>query len=133
MRAVTPGLISWISQEVDLAAKPAEGFLRIVTDSPYRVWINDALLNPLTSYPSTLGYGPWFFREFSRGSFDLALDAPPESLNPDEPATLLPGRQHEIPLGRDPGGNRMIPEQSSPGGTGNHPTTEGVITGGTTS
>ncbi len=133
IRSLTPGAVSWISQELILPKTPADGFLRIATDTPFRIWINDSLVRPLTSHPTILGYGPWAFREFSRSPFDLALDAPAETLDPSQTGTILPGRQRENPLGRDPAGNQMIPEQSSPGGTASHPVTEGILTLGSTS
>jgi hypothetical protein len=97
----------------------------VVTDTPFRIWINDSLVRPHTAHPSVLGYGPWFFREFSRSQMDIALDAPPESIDANQAAALLPGRQRENPSGRDRSGNYFTPDQFSPGGTVNHPTTNG--------
>ena len=93
IRSVTPGTITWTSQDFYLSEKPLEGFLRVATDTPFRIWINDSLVRPHTAHPSVLGYGPWFFREFSRSPMDIALDAPPESIDANQAAALLPGRQ----------------------------------------
>jgi len=127
IRSVVPGSITWINQDVQLSQNPVEGFFRITTDAPFQIWINDSLVHPQTAYPSSLGYGPWFCREFSRSPLDLALDASSEALADDEVAAILPARQHENAANRDVSGNSTVPDQFSPGGTSSRPTTNGNI------
>jgi hypothetical protein len=127
VRSVTPGVVTWISQDFDLPERPLEGFFRVVTDTPFQVWVNDSPIRPLTSQASILGFGPWFFRELSRSPMDIALDHPPENLAPNQTATLLPGQQRENPSGRDISGNHRLPDQFSPGGTVNNPETNGNL------
>jgi Dolichyl-phosphate-mannose-protein mannosyltransferase len=127
IRSILPGTITWIRQDFELQSKPLEGFLRVVTDTPYRVWINGCLVGPLTAHSSLLAYGPWLLREFSSSPVDILMDAPAESLGPHQAATSLPGQQAENPSGRDPSGNHVIPDQFSPAGTLNSPATNGNL------
>ena len=131
IRSIIPGSISWISQDFKLPKRaPREGFIRVVTDTPFQIWVNNSLVNPLSAYASILGYGPWVFRELSRSPMDIALDSPTERLAPNQAGTLLPGQQRENPLLRDKVGNYFVPDQVSAGGTANNPSTNGNLAPG---
>jgi hypothetical protein len=127
IRSIATGAITWIEQDFDLTGRPLEGFLRVVTDTPFQVWINEHAVQPRSAQPSVLGYGPWLFRELARSPLDIVLDSPAERLASNQTATLLPGQQGENLSGRDPVGNNFIPDQTPVGGTANNPTTNGNL------
>ena len=115
VRFAGTGSITWLEQEVDLSSKPVEGFLRVATDTPFQIWINERPVQPITLCPTTLGCGPWFIREMTRSEMDFALGNLPVWLDADEVATLLPGQQGESPQRRDPRLNNFNPDRQPDG------------------
>jgi hypothetical protein len=87
--------ITRLQQTFDLPAKPLEGFLRVVTDSPFQIWVNERPVRPITSSKSLFANGPWFIREIAPSSLNMVLDTTADRLDSDEVATLLPGEQTE--------------------------------------
>src|SRR5260370_15635242 len=110
--------------------KPVEGFLRVATDTPFQIWINERPVQPITRSPTTLGCGPWFIREMTRSELDFALGILPVWLDANEVATLLPGQQSENSTPRDPRLNNFNPDQQPGGETPGHPTTTGTRVAG---
>jgi hypothetical protein len=121
IRSMASDSVTWIEQDFDLGSKPLEAFLRVVSDTPYQVWINGEYVRPPNHMIGVLGFGPWFVRELVRSPIDTTLDNPPEWLDPENVATLLPGQQRESPPVRDPGVNDISPDQSKVVGTGSRP------------
>jgi hypothetical protein len=120
------GSITWLEQKVDLSSKPVEGFLRVVSDTPFQIWINERPVQPITLCPTALGGGPWFIREMTRSEMDFALGNLPVWLDANEVATLLPGQQSESPQRRDPRLNNFNPDQQRGGQMPDQPTTTGA-------
>jgi hypothetical protein len=121
IRSIVSDSVTWIEQDFDLGNKPREANLRVVTDTPYQVWINGQYVRPPTHMIGVLGFGPWFIRELVRSPIDTTLDNPPEWLDPENVATLLPGQQSETPPVRDPGVNDISPDQSKVVGSSARP------------
>lgn len=121
VRSVSPGSVTWLDQEVDLAKVPIQGFLRIATDTPYHIWINGQDINLVSRNPSILAWGPWFVRSVGRVPMDIELDALPEWMDPNNVGTLLPGQQSEDPPTRDPATNNFAQDQESVTGTNKDP------------
>jgi len=116
---------TWLEQTLDLPAKPLEGFLRVVTDSPFQVWINGRPVRPNTRSESVFASGPWFIREIARSPLDIAPQVTADWLDPGEVATLLPGEQTETLLRGDAALNGFNPGQPFTSGTAQHPVTIG--------
>ena len=125
VRFAGTGSITWLEQEVDLSRKPVDGFLRVATDTPFQIWINERPVQPITLSPTTLGCGPWSIREMTRSEMDFALGILPVWLDANEVATLLPGQQSESSTRRDPRLNNFNPDQQPGGDTAGQPTTTG--------
>ena len=132
VRLVASGSVRWLEQTFDLPARPLEGFLRVATDSPFQIWINERPVQPNTRSESLFASGPWFIREIARSPLDIAPEATAEWLDSSEVATLLPGEQTETPLrGNAPfiqtplRGNAPLSQfnsdQRPAGGTAEHP------------
>src|SRR5580704_17867308 len=130
VRFAVTGSITWLEQEVDLSGEPVEGFLRVATDTPFQVWINERPVQPITLSPTTLGYGPWFIRDMSRSEMDFALGILPEWLDANEVATLLPGQQSASSTPRDPRLNNFNSDQPPGGDTAGQPTPTGAPASG---
>jgi Dolichyl-phosphate-mannose-protein mannosyltransferase len=113
--------VTWVEKEFNLSQHPDRGFLRIVADTPYQIWINGQYVRPPIRADGVLPYGPWFLREVVRSPIDFTLEGLPESLDPNDVGTLLPGQQKEIPLTRDPTINTFTPDQQKDVGTSNRP------------
>ncbi len=131
---VTPGgSPTWLEQSFDLGAKPLDGFVRIVTDSPFQIWVNGSPVVPKTRSESVFANGPWFIREIARSPLDVAPEATAEWLDSSEVATLLPGEQPETPLRADAEFNQIRPDSRSINWTGPHPVANGgtVLNSGT--
>ena len=92
------GPTTWLEQSFNLPAKPLEGFLRVVTNSPFQIWLNERPIKPNTRCESAFANGSWFVREIARSPLDIAPETIAESLDPSEMATLLPGAQPQTPL-----------------------------------
>lgn len=95
IRSIATDSVSWLQQDWNLTKQPLEAFLRVATDTPFQVWINGRLVQPVTNCHSALASGPWFVRNANSSTLNFELEALPERLNPDDVATLLPG-QHYI-------------------------------------
>jgi hypothetical protein len=131
IRFPATGSITWLEEEVDFSGKPVDGFLRLATDTPFQIWINERPVQPITFWPTTLACGPWFIREMSRSELDFALGALPVWLDANEVATLLPGQQSERPTPNDPRSNNFNPDQQPGGQTPGQQTTTGAPAAGT--
>jgi hypothetical protein len=116
---------TWLEQSFELGAKPRDGFIRVVTDSPFQIWINGHPVVPKTRSESVFANGPWFIREIGRSPLDVAPEATAEWLDSSEVATLLPGEQPETPLRADAEFNEVRPDSRSPNSIGEHPLTNG--------
>lgn len=125
IRSVATDSTTWIEQDVDLADRPTEGFLRVATDTPYQLWINNLPVQPIARNSSVLGFGPWVNRGIGRSPMDISLETLDDRLDSSEVATLLPGEQKENPPRRDPAVNNFSPDQTAVSGTANQPTTTG--------
>ena len=130
VRFAATGSITWLEQEVDLSGEPVEGFLRVATDTPFQVWINERPVQPITLSPTTLGCGPWFIRNMTRSEMDFALGILPAWLDANEVATLLPGQQNASSTPRDPRLNNFNPDQPPGVDTAGQPTTTGAPASG---
>jgi hypothetical protein len=97
IRSVTTGSITWLEQSFDLQAKPLEGFLRVATDTPYQIWINEHRVQIITRAGSAFTNGSWFIRDIGRSPIDEALEPRPEELEPNQIGTQIPGRQSDTP------------------------------------
>ena len=93
------GSILWLEQTFELQANPLEGFLRVATDSPFQIWINERLVKPITRGKSVFASGPWVIREIARSPLNMAPEAAADRLDSSEAATLLPGQQTETVSG----------------------------------
>jgi hypothetical protein len=113
--------VTWVEKEFDLPQRPVAGFLRVVTDTPYQIWINDHYVRPPTQADGVLPYGPWFLREVVRSPVDFTLESLPDTLDPNDVDTLLPGQQKETPISRDPAINNFTPDQQRNVGTSTRP------------
>ena len=116
---------TWLEQSFDLGAKPLDGFIRVVTDSPFQLWVNGCPVVPNTRSESMFANGPWFIREVSRSPLDIAPEATAEWLDSSEVATLLPGEQPETPLRADAEFNQFRPDSRSINLTGKRSATNG--------
>jgi hypothetical protein len=121
LRSLANNSITWVEQDLDLPKKPIEGFLRIVTDTPFHVWVNGRSIDLISRNPSILGWGPWSIRTLGRVPTDIDLDALPEWLDPNGIGTLLPGQQPENPSSSDPAANNFTPDQGQIAGTSANP------------
>jgi hypothetical protein len=121
VRSIVSDSVTWVEQDFDLGDKPIEGFLRIVTDTPYQVWVNGHYVRPPTRMVGVLPFGPWYIREAVRSPTDTTLDNTPELLDSENVGTLLPGQQSESPPVRDPAVNDISPDQSKVIGTSDRP------------
>jgi hypothetical protein len=121
LRSVAAGSITWLEQDLDLAKAPVQGFLRIATDAPYHIWINDQEVELVSRNPSTLAWGPWLIRSLGRTPMDIELESVPEWMDPNNVATMLPGQQSENPLTRDPSLNNFTQDQQPVAGTATNP------------
>jgi Dolichyl-phosphate-mannose-protein mannosyltransferase len=121
MRSLASNSITWVEQNVDVAKPPAEGFLRVVTDTAFHIWVNGRSVDLVSRNPSILGWGAWSIRTLGRIPTDVDLDAQPEWLDPNSVDTLLPGQQPERPITRDPDVNVFVPDQQAVAGTSSHP------------
>jgi hypothetical protein len=113
--------VTWVEKEFDLSSEAADAFLRVVSDTPYQIWINDHYLRPPTQADGVLAYGPWFLREVVRSPVDFTLESLPDMLDPNDVDTLLPGQQKEVPVTRDPTINSFTPDQQRDVGTSTRP------------
>jgi len=116
IRSVAAGTITWLEQDLDLPKKPLTAFLRVATDTPYQIWINEHRIQPITNAASVLGCGSWFIREMVRSPQEVALEFRPEELDPDQVANLLPGQQSDTPPDNNSAGNSFSPDRGSAGG-----------------
>jgi Dolichyl-phosphate-mannose-protein mannosyltransferase len=116
---------TWLEQSFELGAKPRDGFIRVITDSPFQIWINEHPVIPKTRSESVFANGPWFIREIGRSPLDVAPEATAEWLDSSEVATLLPGEQPETPLRADAQFSEVRPDSRSTHSTGEHPLTNG--------
>jgi hypothetical protein len=121
LRSLANNSITWVEQNLDLSKKPVEGFLRMVTDTPFHIWVNGRSIDLISRNPSILGWGPWSIRSLGRVPTDVDLDALPEWLDPNSVDTLLPGQQAENPPSVDPTVNNFTPDQQQVAGTSSHP------------
>jgi hypothetical protein len=115
------GSVVWLERNFDLPAEPLEGFLRVATDSPFQIWINECPVKPTTRSESVLANGPWFIREIARSPLDVEPEATAEWLDPGEVGTLLPGEQTETPLRDNAVFDQFHPNQQLISGTAGHP------------
>jgi hypothetical protein len=128
--AASGSSITSLEQEVELSGRPAEGFLRVATDTPFQIWINDRPVQPITRYSTTLGYGPWFLREVTRSELDFALGILPVWFDANEVATLLPGQQTASSASEQPRLNNFNPDQLQNGQLPGQPITTSTPAGG---
>ena len=96
IRSISTNSVSWLQQEWNLTNQPVEAFLRVASDTPFQVWINGRLIEPITNCESVQASGPWFVRSTSTSTLNFALEALPERLNPDDITTLLPGQHDDL-------------------------------------
>ncbi|HXM01563.1 MAG TPA: hypothetical protein VN939_03110, partial [Chthoniobacterales bacterium] len=102
IRSITTGAIDRFEQEIQLPQTPRETYIRIATDCPFQISVNDHLVQPLSREDSVLSYGPWFLRDTIRSPVEMQLQELPDWLDPNSVATLLPGQQPENPPHTDP-------------------------------
>jgi hypothetical protein len=102
LRSIAPDSITRVEQTVQLPRNPTEGYIRVATDCPFQIWINDHLVQPRSREDGVLTYGPWFLRDTIRSPVDMLLQDLPDWLDPNSVATLLPGQQPENPPHNDP-------------------------------
>jgi 4-amino-4-deoxy-L-arabinose transferase-like glycosyltransferase len=125
VRVPVDGPPAWLEQTFNLPGKPTDGFLRIVTDSPFQIWINEHPVIPNTRSESAFASGPWFIREIGRSPLDVAPEATAEWLDSSQVATLLPGEEAETPLRADPAVNQLSPDSRAINANAEHPITSG--------
>jgi hypothetical protein len=92
IRSVTPGSISWVQQDWDFRQKPVEAFLRIATDTPFQVWVNDRPGQPVIGAGSVLASGPWFIQSPHGSALQVGNDGTPDRLVPQEVVPRSPGQ-----------------------------------------
>jgi hypothetical protein len=117
--------ITWLEENFELPSEPLDGFLRVVTDSPFQIWVNDRPVKQSTLAESVFANGPWFIREIARSPLDMARNPASEWLDPGEVATLLPGEQPETPQRPGADSGPFNPDRQSISGTAEHPVTTG--------
>jgi hypothetical protein len=119
--------VTWVEQDFDVTKGVSDAFLRIVSDTPYQVWINDRYVRPPIRADGVLAFGPWFLREVVRSPIDYKLENPAESLDQNYVDTLLPGQLKERPQSTDPVTNNFIPDQQAIRGSSNQPYSPGLL------
>jgi Dolichyl-phosphate-mannose-protein mannosyltransferase len=121
LRSLATNCITWVEENVDLAKDPREGFLRVVTDTPFHVWVNGRPVDLISRHSSVFGWGAWFVRTLGRPSTDIDLDALPPWLAPNSVDALLPGQQPEDPSTRASAFNNFTSDQQQITGTSSQP------------
>ena len=147
VRSVVPGSITWLEQDVDVIGRPKDAYLRVATDTPYRIWINDQALQTANVPYGIQNYGPWFVRQRVPAPLETLIEIQPEWLQQNEVATLLPGQQPTQPTliatqsptligsplnvnplnSSAPGNNYLSDQQSSSTGVPNSPQYQNVL------
>jgi hypothetical protein len=130
IRFAATGSITWLEQEVVLSGKPVEGYLRVATDTPFQIWINERPVQPITRCPTALGCGPWFLRDMTRSELDFALGILPVWFDANEVATLLPGQQTASSASDQPRFNNFNPDQRLDNQLPGQPVTAGTPSAG---
>ncbi len=105
--------LSWMEQDWDLTKRPVEAFLRVVTDSPFQVWINGQRIQVNALTRKILGTGSWFVEGPEKTLLNTLLDGGPELVDLDEIATLLPGQHDQDPEPSDPFRNLQTPSKTA--------------------
>jgi hypothetical protein len=103
----------WMEQDWDIAKRPVEAFLRVLTDSPFQVWINGRRVQVETVTRRILPTGPWFVEGPDKTLPVTLLEGQPELVDPDEIATLLPGQHDQDPEPSDPFVNFQTPSKTA--------------------
>jgi hypothetical protein len=93
IRSVVPNSVAWLEQDLDVAGRPSDGFLRVATDTPFQIWINGRPLRTANIPYGIYGYGPWFVRQRVPSPMESFIGSRPDLLDQNEVATLLPGQQ----------------------------------------
>jgi hypothetical protein len=119
--------VTWVEQDFEAAKPISEAFLRIVSDTPYQIWINDRYVRPPIRADGVLAFGPWFLREVVRSPLDYKLENQADSLDENYVDTLLPGQLKEQPQSSDPVINNFIPDQQTTRGSSNQPYAPGLL------
>ncbi|MFY9988036.1 MAG: glycosyltransferase family 39 protein [Chthoniobacterales bacterium] len=129
-RIINPPLndsVTWVEQEFDITKPVSDAFLRIVSDTPYQIWINGRYVRPPIRADGVLAFGPWFLREVVRNPIDYKLENQGDSLDGNFVDTLLPGQPKEQPVNRDPVVNNFVPDQVMTRGTSTQPYAPGLL------
>ena len=82
---------------MDVRGRPKDAFLRVATDTPYRIWINGQPMETANIPYGVQEYGPWFVRERVPGPIESLIENQPDWFEQNDVATLLPGEQPPQP------------------------------------
>jgi hypothetical protein len=147
IRSIDANSVTWLEQDMDVGGRPKDAFLRVATDTPYRIWINGQPMETANIPYGVQEYGPWFVRERVPGPIESLIENQPDWLEQNDVATLLPGEQPPQPntiqertptiAGRPvntnplnsaaPNNNYLSDNQSANSGVPNSPQYQGVI------
>jgi hypothetical protein len=105
--------LSWMEQDWDLAKRPVEAFLRVVTDSPFQIWINGHRVQVNTLTRRFLSTGSWFVEGPDKTLLNTLFEGESELVDPDEIATLLPGQHDQDPEPSNPFLNLKTPAKTA--------------------
>ncbi|MBV8098050.1 MAG: glycosyltransferase family 39 protein [Verrucomicrobia bacterium] len=98
IRSIGAGSTTWLEKDVNVDSRPVDAFIRVATDAPFQLWINDQPVVTPGSPPGLFDYGPWFIRFRLQSPVDTLVNNQPDWLADNQVATLLPGQQNEDSL-----------------------------------